>query len=652
MKKTLSIIMSATMMLTTLSIGFTAYADVIEEKAIDNFIENTCDVIKEYDKNKSFISEYENVSAYSSDSNEDFQTCRLIVKADGAFDDFGAVEHIKGFEDFHILQYENESDAETAYNSLLAEKNVLSVNADKIVLPTQAEEEEVDTSTDVFPESSNGHLCDWATERTQSAQVNEYIKKDNIPLTDITVGVVDTGVDYNHEFLQGRIIRTYFNSSSDGDKNDEFDSPEGHGTATSSVIVDNTPDSVSVAVYRVYNDDDDNTISGICAGILKAINDGVDIINISSAFWDEDDLTKSSVNYADEKGIPIVCCSGNSGWDIVCWHYSPANINTTISVAATSKKNRICYWSNTGLNVDLSAPGEDINIAFPNNRYDVWDGTSFSSPCVAAAIAVIKSVHYDYSYDKIENMLKETALPLEVYSDNSILDVDNFKLIKEQYNEYGEGLIQLGAALGFDSIPSPQMNYDSGNYTDEIKVEIKSDYSVYYTLDGTYPTASSELYTAPIAITEDTDLRAIAYDESSLLKYSSETECEYQIFQTGTDDMFEIDENGCITAYSGDIENLLVPDIISGIEVKAFSREIFSDGIITKLILPNTINEIPNGAFANNDRLQYINTGGASSIQQSAFYYNTICILLICRMLRGLKRRHFQDAGECMMQVF
>lgn len=82
---------------------------------------------------------------------------------------------------FHILQYKNETDAENAYNSLLIEKNILSVSVDKILSPVQAEENEVDTSTDVFPESSNGHLCDWATERTQSAQVNEYIKANNSP---------------------------------------------------------------------------------------------------------------------------------------------------------------------------------------------------------------------------------------------------------------------------------------------------------------------------------------------------------------------------------------------------------------------------------------------------------------------------------------
>ena len=277
MKKAISIILSATMLLTTFSIGFTAYADVLEEKSIDKFINNSCEIIREYDADKDFVSEDENMSAYSSAMSGNFQTCRLIVKADGAFDNCGAVEHIKGFMNFHILQYENEADTESAYNFLLNEKNILSVSIDKIVSPAQAEDDEVDTSTDVFPESSNGHLCDWATERTGSARVNEYIKENDIPLTDITVGVIDQGVDYNHEFLKDRIKRTHFNSSTDGNQNDELDMIDGHGTAVSSVVVDNTPESVSVAVYRVLDDEWENSVAGITMGILQAITDEVAI---------------------------------------------------------------------------------------------------------------------------------------------------------------------------------------------------------------------------------------------------------------------------------------------------------------------------------------------------------------------------------------
>lgn len=652
MKKTLSIILSAIMLLTTFSIGFTAYADVFEEKAIDNFIEDSCDIIRKYDTDKDFISEDETISANNLDKSEYFQTCRLIVKTDGTFDDFGAIEHIKGFKGFHILQYENETAAETAYNLLLTEKNVLSVNVDKIVSPAQAEEDEVDISTDVFPESSNGHLCDWATERTQTAQINEYIKKNNIPLKDITVGVVDSGVDYNHEFLKSRIKRTYFNSSSDGYENNELDAVNGHGTAVSSVIVDNTPDSVSVAAYRVVSDDGSLTTLTSVMGILKAVEDNVDLINASfGGPSSETEFENAIVNYAYDNDIPVICCAGNEGFDITYTIQKPADIEAAITVSATSKDNRNCFWSNSGLGVDISAPGENINVAVPDNKYDVWSGTSFSTPCISGIIALIKSVYTDYSNDEILNSLKSNSSKLKTYYNSSALPIDSFegtekfKIIDKGIEIYGSGLVQIGKIFGFDKIKSPEINYSSGNYVDEITVKLKSDYPIYYTIDGTYPTNSSTLYTEPITISADTYLRAVSYCENAVIKYSDETECEYQIFETGTDDMFEIDDGGCITGYNGNVQNLFVPNVINNISVTAFKAKIFNDEIITKLVLPDTLSEIPQSAFADNNTIQYINTGGAKIVQKASFLSNKSLYIIDMPNVTGIETEAFNKCN-------
>ena len=55
MKKGISIFLSLVLIISTLSIGFTAYADVIEEKAVESFVDNACEVIQEYDADKELL---------------------------------------------------------------------------------------------------------------------------------------------------------------------------------------------------------------------------------------------------------------------------------------------------------------------------------------------------------------------------------------------------------------------------------------------------------------------------------------------------------------------------------------------------------------------------------------------------------------------
>lgn len=466
LKAGICVLTAAVMAMLSVSIGFTAYADVLEEQTVERFVDNACDVIQDYDSEKVLIPS-------EKESNEpDFQTCRLIVKADGSFDTFGALEHIKGFKNIHILQYKDENSAKQAYEALENEPNVLSVSVDEIVSPLQADDP-LEGATEVFPESSNGHLCDWATERTQSAQVIEYISENDIPLTDITVGVIDMGVDYNHEFLKDRIVRTHFNSSTDGNENDELELNDGHGTGVSSVIVDNSPESVSVAVYRVLDDRGNNSALGVQLGMIAAVDDGVDIISISLGIYVGADLIKEAIDYAEENGIIVVCGAGNDSDDVVESSVVPAEYEETVTVTASSKDSRNCGWANYGLYIDVSAPGEDVNVAVPGNRYIVWSGTSFSCPSVAAAFATIKSVHYEYSYDEIRNILNETATPLITYAED-IFDtpLKTFALRTPdlQYGQYGNGLVQVGAALGIESVPSPTASLESGNYADEVTV--------------------------------------------------------------------------------------------------------------------------------------------------------------------------------------
>lgn len=85
-------------------------------------------------------------------------------------------------------------------------------------------------------------LNDWSRDRTQSKRLQEYLAGADIPMKEIIVGVVDTGIDYTHEIFEGRVKRTYFNASAFGNADDEMDSETlYHGTTVSSVIVNNSP---------------------------------------------------------------------------------------------------------------------------------------------------------------------------------------------------------------------------------------------------------------------------------------------------------------------------------------------------------------------------------------------------------------------------
>lgn len=123
----------------------------------------------------------------------------MIIRADGNFDKCGALEDVSGFEDFHILQYESPEVAMSAYGQLQKEKNVIEVDLDLVCTYADSTPD----NPDIIPKDE--FLNDWSCDRTQSKRLQEYLAKSNIPMKEVIVGVVDTGIDYNHEIFEGRI---------------------------------------------------------------------------------------------------------------------------------------------------------------------------------------------------------------------------------------------------------------------------------------------------------------------------------------------------------------------------------------------------------------------------------------------------------------
>ena len=619
--------------------SFTALAAESQESSnIDSFIDGITKLVQEYDVGKEFTTPEndesmqiqpffaENTTDEISNNAEqeytlqDFQTARLIVRANDKFDEFGAKEHVSGFEDFHILQYESPETTMEAYINLKAEKNVKSVAPDEVVAPLQGKKVKTVSASEL---EEKDYLCDWSVNRTQSKRLQEYLSAENIPMQDVVIGVIDNGVYYDHKFLEGRILRTYYNNTESGTPNDEYGAPEDHGTAVCSVIVDNTPQNIKIKMFKVLNDNGLAPTSMIASGILEAVERNVDVISISLGYFDKSGLTAEAVRRAYACNIPMFACVSNDSTvdDTVV----PANVTECIAVTSSDINGLISEWTTWTYKTDVAAPGEDIAVATMQDKYDIWSGTSFATPCAASLGAILKSVYPNITVDEIDERIKKTAFAIKEFRGYTSAQGQHLDDVYTIFQ--GAGMVQFCNALGIDKLAAVQTNLEDKTYIGAQLCSMQctdKNAIILYTTDGTYPTLENAIeYTAPFEVTKRTRIRAVAYYPDTEC-YSDEIDITPRIHYIDDESCFEINQDGVITKYKGTMQCLYVPETINGISVTGFESGVFNNNRIIELTLPKTIKEIPENAFSKNTALEYISAEGVTVVCDSAFFYSKL----------------------------
>lgn len=208
-----------------------------------------------------------------------------------------------------------------------------------------------------------------------------------------TVAVVDTGVNYNHPDLRGKIDTVndvdYVNNDSDAMDDD------GHGTHVAGIITAATNNSQGVAAVgyndlqvlpiKVLDNQGYGYYSDIAQGIVYATDLGVPVINVSLGGLYASHALEDAVTYAWQKGSMVVAAAGNSGNTRPLY---PAYYSSAIAVGASDQNDRKALFSNYGSWVDLVAPGVAI-LSTTGNSYESWSGTSMATPHVAALAGLI-----------------------------------------------------------------------------------------------------------------------------------------------------------------------------------------------------------------------------------------------------------------------
>ena len=639
MKKLICVLLSFVMVISLFAGSFTALAAESQESSnIDSFIDGITKLVQEYDVGKEFTTPEndesmqiqpffaENTTDETSNNAEqeytlqDFQTARLIVRANDKFDEFGAKEHVSGFEDFHILQYESPEAAMDAYINLKAEKNVKSVAPDEVVAPLQGKKVKTVSASEL---EEKDYLCDWSVNRTQSKRLQEYLSAENIPMQDVVIGVIDNGVYYDHKFLEGRILRTYYNNTESGTSNDEYGAPEDHGTAVCSVIVDNTPQNIKIKMFKVLNDNGLAPTSMIASGILEAVERNVDVISISLGYFDKSGLTAEAVRRAYACNIPMFACVSNDS--MVNDTVVPANVTECIAVTSSDINGLISEWTTWTYKADIAAPGEDIAVATMQDEYDIWSGTSFATPCAASLGAILKSVYPNITVDEIDERIKKTAFAIKEFRGYTSAQGQHLDDVYTIFQ--GAGMVQFCNALGIDKLAAVQTNLEDKTYIGAQLCSMQctdKNAIILYTTDGTYPTLENAIeYTAPFEVTKRTRIRSVAYYPDTEY-YSDEIDITPRIHYIDDESRFEINQDGVITKYKGTIQCLYVPETINGIPVTGFESGAFNNNRIIELTLPKTIKEIPENAFSKNTALEYISAEGVTVVCDSAFFYSNL----------------------------
>lgn len=214
----------------------------------------------------------------------------------------------------------------------------------------------------------------------------------------ITVAVLDTGVDINHVCLKDRIIGGK-NFTNEG-KEDDFTDWNGHGTHVAGIIAGNRVEKgitgvapeCNLLIVKVLNRFGDGSFPSIVKGLEYAIEQDVDIINMSLGGRADDESLHKVIKKATDKGICICCASGNNGdgsadTDEINF---PGNYHEVIEVGAVDRDNSIAKFSNTNPEIDIVSYGVNIMSAYKNNRYATTSGTSQATPHVSGALALIK----------------------------------------------------------------------------------------------------------------------------------------------------------------------------------------------------------------------------------------------------------------------
>lgn len=245
----------------------------------------------------------------------------------------------------------------------------------------------------------------------------------------VVVAVIDSGVSSQHPDLVGQLWTNpgeVCGSALDNDGNgyrgdcrgwdfgdNDADPQPGanhHGTRVAGVVaaarngvgIVGAAPAARIMALKVGRSDGVISMSSIAAAIVYAVDNGADVINLSLGTVERVPRqhvqpTESAIAHAHAHGVLVVAAAGNQGVELhnSAGGYWPAafalHYDNVVAVGSHDSRDVRSSFSNHGSAVTLYAPGTLVRIADQHHGWVFGNGTSFASPHVAAAGALLIS---------------------------------------------------------------------------------------------------------------------------------------------------------------------------------------------------------------------------------------------------------------------
>ena len=253
--------------------------------------------------------------------------------------------------------------------------------------------------------ATEGDAAQYAVAQLRLPQAHALVRGMNV-----TIAVIDSGVDAKHPELANSVADSF-------DALGSSEGPHLHGTGIAGAIaaharlMGSAPEArlLAIRAFGKGSKGPESTSYVILRGLNYAVEHGAQIINMSFA-GPKDPLIERGIAATAARGILMVAAAGNAGAKSPPLY--PAAYPNVIAVSGTDAQEKLFPASNRGSHIALAAPGADVFLPAPDEKYQITSGTSFSAAYVSGVAALMLERNPALKPSEVRAILTRTARDL------------------------------------------------------------------------------------------------------------------------------------------------------------------------------------------------------------------------------------------------